>query len=161
MIKYCSLEVVPEIFCLIMLSNQKNNQIKLTEHGLFKPSNLVPCLIFIAWFYRHWSVLLDHMTLTLDREGIKGKYLMSTCILFLLPFSTAFSKVWILLLKKPNSHWSRVNAWVNFWQLNNNFLCKSELYWSPNWIDQATPVGNNTENTITMNFRTQIDLQFC
>ena len=133
--------------------------------GFLSVQNLVPCLIFIAWFYRHWqetchwSVLLDHITL--DREGMKGKYLMSTCILFLLPFSTAFSKVWILLLKKPNSHWSRVNAWVNFWQLNNNFLCKSESYWPPNWIDQATPVGNNTQNTITMNFRTQIDQQFC
>ena len=129
--------------------------------GFLSLQNLVPCLIFIAWFYRHWSVLLDHMTLTLDRDGIKGKYLMSTCILFLLPFSTAFSKVWILLLKKPNSHWSRVNAWVNFWQLNISFLCKSESYWPPNWIHQATTVGNNTENTITMNFRTQIDLQFC
>ena len=101
------------------------------------------------------------MTLTLDREGMNGKYLMSTCILFLLPFSTTFGKVWILLLKKPNSHWSRVNAWVNFWQLNISFLCKSESYWPPNWIHQATTVGNNTENTITMNFRTQIELQFC
>ena len=131
--------------------------------GFLIVQNLVLYLIFIAWFYRHWSVLLDHMTLTIDREGIKGKYLMSTCILFLLPFSTAFtcSKVWILLLKKPNSQWSRVNACVNFWQLNNNFLWKSESYWPPIWIDQATPVGNNTENTITMNFRTQIDQQFC
>ena len=129
--------------------------------GFLSVQNLVPCLIFIAWFYRHWSGLLDHITLTLDREGMNGKYLMLTCILFLFPFSTAFSKVWILLLKKPNSHWSRVNAWVNFWQLNINFLCKSESYWPPNWIDQATPVGNNTQNTITMNFRTQIDQQFC
>ena len=46
MIKYCSLEVVPEIFCLIMLSNQKNNQIKLTEHGLFKPSKFSSLLNF-------------------------------------------------------------------------------------------------------------------
>ena len=70
---------------------------------------------------------------------------MSTCVLFLLPFATAFR-----LLEKPNSQLRRGNAWINFWQLNNNFRCKSELHGPSNWIDQATPVGNNTENTITI-----------
>ena len=144
-----------------MLLNQKNTRTKLTEHGLFKRSKFSSLLNFHSLILSSLISFLDHMTLTLDREGMKGKYLMSTCILFLLPFSRALSKVWILLLKKPNSYWSRVNAWVNFWQLNNNLLCKSEPYWSPNWINPATPVGNNTENAITMNFRTQIDLQFC
>ena len=121
----------------------------------------IPRIIARGDYFFFRTLFSHHITLTLDRDGIKRKYLMSTCILFLLPFSRAFSKVWILLPKKPNSHWSRVNAWVNFWQLNNNFLWKSESYWPPIWIDQATPVGNNTENTITMNFRTQIDHQFC
>ena len=144
-----------------MLLNQKNNHTKLTEHGLFKHSKFSSLLNFHSLILSSLISFLDHITLTLDREGMKGKYLMSTCILFLLPFSTTFRKVWILLLKKPNSHRSRVNAWVNFWQLNINLLCKGESYWPPNWIHQATTVGNNTENTITMNFRTQIDLQFC
>ena len=144
-----------------MLLNQKNNHTKLTEHGLFKRSKFSSLLNFHSLILSSLISFLDHITLTLDREGMKGKYVMSTCILFLLPFSTTFRKVWILLLKKPNSHRSRVNAWVNFWQLNINFLCKGESYWSPNWIHQATTVGNNTENTITMNFRTQINLQFC
>ena len=90
----------------------------------------IPRIIARGDYFFFRTLFSHHITLTLDREGIKGKYLMSTCILFLLPFSRALSKVWILLLKKPNSYWSRVNAWVNFWY-NDNFLCKSESYWSP------------------------------
>ena len=140
--------------------NEKNNHIKWTEHELFKCSKL-SSLFNCYSLNRHWSVLLDHMTLTLDRGDKREILNVNLHPLFFYPFLKLFSKVWILLLKKPNSHWSRVNTWVGFWQLNNNFLYKSELYWPPNWINPATPVGNNTDNTITMSFRTQIGLQFC
>ena len=53
----------------------------------------IPRIIARGDYFFFRTLFSHHMTLTLDREGIKGKYLMSTCILFLLPFSTAFSKV--------------------------------------------------------------------
>ena len=71
---------------------------------------------------------------------------MSTCVLFLLPFATAFNKVWILLLKKPNSHWCRVNTWVNFWQFNQIISCVKVIH-----IDHQTEsIKLHAENTITI-----------
>ena len=46
----------------------KNNHIKLTEHRLFKCSKFSSLINFHS-LNRHWSVLLDHIALTLDREG--------------------------------------------------------------------------------------------
>ena len=66
--KYCSLEVVPYIFCFIFPLNQKIiTSIKLNMLGLFKCS-----LVNFHSLNRHWSVLLDHIALQLYR-GDKGR----------------------------------------------------------------------------------------
>ena len=52
--------------------NRKNNHIKYTEHGLFKCYKF-SFLINFHSLNGHWSVLLDHITLELDREGIKRR----------------------------------------------------------------------------------------
>ena len=60
------------VFCFIMPLNKKNLHIKLTEHGFFKCSKF-SSLINFHGLNRHLSVLLDHLSLTLDRKGIKGR----------------------------------------------------------------------------------------
>ena len=52
--------------------NKKNLHIKLTEHGFFKCSKF-SSLINFHGLNRHLSVLLDHLSLTLDRKGDKRK----------------------------------------------------------------------------------------
>ena len=53
------------IFCFIFPLNQK-----VIERGLFKCSKFSS---LINLMNHHWSVLLDHIALQLDREGIKGR----------------------------------------------------------------------------------------
>ena len=62
----------PKCICFIMPLNKKNLHIKLTEHGFFKCSKF-SSLINFHGLNRHLSVLLDHLSLTLDRKGIKGR----------------------------------------------------------------------------------------
>ena len=61
------------VLCFIMPLNKKYSyQTRLTEHGFFKCSKF-SSLINFHTLNRHLSVLLDHLALTLDREGIKGR----------------------------------------------------------------------------------------
>ena len=63
-----------KVFCFIIPLNKKkySHQTRLTERGFFKCSKFSSLINFHS-FNRHLSVLLDHLALTLDREGIKGR----------------------------------------------------------------------------------------
>ena len=79
---------------------------------------------------------------------------MSTASSFFYPFLQLLARFEYPLLKKLNSDWSRVSTWVNFWQLNNNFLFKSESLTTilnrssyAGWQQHGEHHNNGTQNS--------------